>query len=247
MGTELLPLAQQLLFKQESAGPIFSRVLSTTEHIRLARAFYHLELYGHLFHKLDIPQEEHVRFLQALRDFELDEFLCVASYLLSRLRNYEDKMEGAGLEVVGSERANDHWCFGENVNCIWIDPWEDRALASGLGALKKLLTADSVKSRQAAVGRIDDLQWTTLSSCLIEMAQGHQSNIYSPISMIDSYREAESRNLSWALQLDGRKRKEAGFWAKHDRCFALGFSRRRGCAIWDEDRLEAIRDRTPNG
>lgn len=69
-------------------------VLSETEHSRLARAFYHMELYGDLFYEREAfhdsisPEGQPTLFLQRLRDWELEELLCVRSYLLERLTDY---------------------------------------------------------------------------------------------------------------------------------------------------------------
>lgn len=73
--------------------------LSRTEYSRLARAFYHLELYGGLFYTSDSRQDDITAaeqsgfFLQRLRDWEQEEFLCVRNYLTERLTNYLNRVE----------------------------------------------------------------------------------------------------------------------------------------------------------
>ena len=73
--------------------------LSQIEYSRLARAIYHLELYGSLFNtsgsrRDDITViEQSSLFLQRLRDWELEEFLCVRNYFLEKLTDYLDQVE----------------------------------------------------------------------------------------------------------------------------------------------------------
>ena len=68
--------------------------LSQLEYGRLARAFYHLELYSHIeaSHKMAMLSQSWT-FIQSLRDWELEELLCVRSYMMERLIDYLNKFE----------------------------------------------------------------------------------------------------------------------------------------------------------
>jgi hypothetical protein len=73
--------------------------ISGIEHHRLARALYHLELYGILFHdpvftdNIITVEEQSSLFLAKLLDWELEELLCVREYLFDGLSNYLNQVE----------------------------------------------------------------------------------------------------------------------------------------------------------
>ena len=68
--------------------------LSQLEYGRLARAFYHLELYSYVkaYSKRDMLMASWT-FMQSLRDWELEELLCVRSYLMEGLLAFLNKFE----------------------------------------------------------------------------------------------------------------------------------------------------------
>lgn len=94
--TSIHPQTQSL--SHESSSPELN--LSHVEYARLARAFYHLDLYENLFHGLgtsalsqnfyQIPERATI-FLQRLQDWELEELLCVRSYMIERVKDFLNK------------------------------------------------------------------------------------------------------------------------------------------------------------
>lgn len=73
--------------------------LSQIEYSRLARAFYHLELWSHRYDrprshgKNDVFLEQSTVFLQSLKDWELEGLLCVRNYFPERLKDYLNQLE----------------------------------------------------------------------------------------------------------------------------------------------------------
>ncbi|MCJ1252805.1 hypothetical protein MMC24_000611 [Lignoscripta atroalba] len=88
---------------QESATTPVSRAghlpLSTVEEGRIQRAFYHLELYAHLFfikpnENEELSAVEQARlFLAEFPSWQIDELACVSDYLLRRLGAVFDEVE----------------------------------------------------------------------------------------------------------------------------------------------------------
>ena len=68
--------------------------LSQLEYGRLARAFYHLELYSYIeaCHKMEMVTKSWT-FVQGLRAWDLEELLCVRSFMMERLIDYLNKFE----------------------------------------------------------------------------------------------------------------------------------------------------------
>lgn len=74
--------------------------LSQLEYSRLARAFYHLEIYSYIegFSKMGMLSESWT-FMKNLRDWELEELLCVRSYMMESLIDYLNKFEDDFMKV----------------------------------------------------------------------------------------------------------------------------------------------------
>lgn len=77
---------------------------STTEYVRLARAFYRIELYEILFREprrsvLEIPAIDQCNFfLRRLKSWELGELLCVRDYLKTKLQVFWNQLEDYALD-----------------------------------------------------------------------------------------------------------------------------------------------------
>lgn len=74
--------------------------LSQLEYSRLARAFYHLEIYSYIegFSKMGMLSESWT-FMQSLREWEVEELLCVRSYMMESLIDYLNKFEEDFMKV----------------------------------------------------------------------------------------------------------------------------------------------------
>lgn len=92
--------------------------LSQVEYARLARAFYNLEMYGNLFHESRLASfranvamflGRATTFLQSLQDWELEELLCVRSYMMERLKDYLNKFEDDFMEYFLKNRPYIIW------------------------------------------------------------------------------------------------------------------------------------------
>ncbi len=161
--------------------------LSQTEYSRLARAFYDLELYGGLFYTSDSRQDDITAaeqsgfFLQRLRDWELEEFLCVRNYLTERLTNYLNQVEDDFMrrhledephmiETAGpANRWNqEDWFFSDDGHGQFQEEWLEGCLTRGLRTLRVMLTADTSEDRFDALGSTD-LPRNTLSQALSTM------------------------------------------------------------------------------
>lgn len=86
--------------------------LSRTEHSRIARAFYNLELYGNLFSTPppgvsvhENPSSLSGLFLLRFRDWELEEMLCVRQYLSGRLSEYIRQVEDDFMESYAADEG----------------------------------------------------------------------------------------------------------------------------------------------
>lgn len=205
--------------------------LSRTEYSRLARAFYHLELYGGLFYTSDSRQDDITAaeqsgfFLQRLRDWEQEEFLCVRNYLTERLTNYLNRVEDDFMrrhledephmiETAGpAKRWNqEDWFFSDDDHGQLQEEWLEGCLTRGLRTLRVMLTADTSEDRFDALGSTD-LPRNTLSQVLSTM----------PVFQDRPRREWAIMNYNnLELYNDLEKYNEAWLWATkrkgHPRC-----------------------------
>lgn len=140
--------------------------LSEVEHFRLARAFYYLELFAQLFlapsgslQMNDPLSGQATSFLEHLRDFELEELLCVKSYLTDKLIVYLNQMEDEFVQEYMRQELykvepNDATCRWELDDWFFsmdgrhdILYWLEDVLTSGLGPLKLMVSADTMDDR----------------------------------------------------------------------------------------------------
>lgn len=159
-------------------------VLSQTEYSRLARAFYLLELYGGLFYTSDsrgddiTVVEQSSLFLQRLRGWELEEFLCIRNCLIERLTDYLNQVEDDFMQdfledvphivetTSSSNRANiEDWFFSDDGHGQLQEEWLEGCLTRDLSTLRAMLTADTPEDRFDALGSTNSPP-TTLSEAL---------------------------------------------------------------------------------
>jgi len=146
------------------------------EHHRLARSFYHLELYGTLFYDPEIAedvitvQEQSSLFLAKLLDWELEEFLCIREYLLNCLSSYLDQVEedflkdyfenGPPTDIVNNpydvrfNHGDEYWYFfsmdGQSARIQYR--WMEGSLTRGLKTLQEILESHTANERYDSLG-----------------------------------------------------------------------------------------------
>ena len=234
--------------------------LSQTEYSRLARAFYLLELYGGLFYTSDSREdditvvEQSSLFLQRLRDWELEEFLCIRNYLMERLTGYlnqvEDDFMQDFLENVphiietkssSSRWNNDDWFFSDDGRGQLQEEWLEGCLTRGLSTLRAMLTADTPEDRFDALGSTDRPR-NTLSQALNTMPtyQGRHRVEWPSMSCrdIEFHDNVEEHNGAWLWATKSNRHPRSSTNYANDR--VIEGSRRWGYVIWDHKRLEGL-------
>lgn len=230
-------------------------VLSPTEHFRLSRAFYLLELFGQLFFAASPSSENNpsvfeqaTPFLEHLRDFELEELLCVRSYLLDKLIGYLSQVEDEFMHEYMEREL--YKIEPDDASCRWehddrffsmdghhdLQNWLEDCLTAGLDSIRAMVTADTMDDRFYNLRNTFFPQgiWITALNTM---------PIY-PDSQIQQPREIESLgkgfsddvdrgNAGWLRALSyGYHPRESSDYADN-----LSSSRRWGYAIWDYNRL----------
>lgn len=134
--------------------------LSRTEYLRLSRAFYLIELHGELFfagepYDQRVPAADQARlFLNSFKDWELEEFLCVRKYLISKLRVFLDRVEDRTFADIlhddpdfttsislGNIFFDSDWFFSDNAHPWGAKLWLESCVTRGLTAIKSMLEA----------------------------------------------------------------------------------------------------------
>ena len=136
--------------------------LSQLEYSRLARAFYHLELYGSYIYKGHSQVHNQTTgilvraFLQNLSGWELEELLCVRSYMIERLTGFLNKFEEDFMDLYVKEKKpkilrywlTDSFLHNEDSQSGWIEG----CLARGLEYLSALFDfAGGLKHKRVAI------------------------------------------------------------------------------------------------
>ena len=249
--------------QDEGTSPKLVRALSKTEYSRLARAFYHLELFSSLFFRLyeddeDYPsvigRQSHI-FLQSLQDWELEELLCVRDYLIERLTEYLNQVEEDFIQRFLKEEphiiepkgptsrwSNVDWFFSNSAHGAVQLQWLHGCLSRGLENIRVMLTADSSE------GRFDALGDTSLPQITLLYALNSISNEVYPWTKwccgkrcknAEGNDDAEKHNAawSWAVKGQGHPRSSSNYQNPY------GFTglRRWGYMIWDYERLQSLK------
>lgn len=167
---------QTSLSLESSSSPEF--ILSQLEYARLARAFYNLDLYGNLFNDLvtswlswlqagPAVSKRAMKFLQSLRDWELDELLCVQSYMIERLKVFLNKFDDGFMEAFLKEKPYIVWPAGLTQRTTQLDllseesyqrlqpEWMEGCLTRGLEKLLAIFSTDTLLGKFNLLGEID--------------------------------------------------------------------------------------------
>ena len=234
--------------------------LSQLEYGRLARAFYHLELYSYVkaYSKRDMLMASWT-FMQSLRDWELEELLCVRSYLMEGLLAFLNKFEEDFMKAYLKDKPCVLW-FSENTGTLnwryklffdvdndnrfrWsedenqAEKWIESCLARGLKSLWAVFSADKLPDRFNALDHIDrHYHWISYA---LANARSH------PKEEVTAQIEGSSEN---EIYNNIEQPNEAWFWASESKvrrsklcvgCDTNDFQRW-GYVIWDHARLERL-------
>lgn len=269
----LYPETQSTLPSQKC--PDTHLTLSQVEYTRLARAFYHLDLYGNLFHDLDTSRLQFRRiisahtkrgthFLESLQDWELEELLCVRSYMMERLKDFLNKLDDDFMEAFQKEMPLISWqlqeppgSWGDAMPSLlcdqgyeWLqDPWIESCLTRGIEKLSTMFSTDkdTIQAKFRILGERDNLG-KYMTSAIREMSSCTERELAAKMKKLPEigyYDNIEQPNEAW-------------FWAMkfsgHPRiCIPRDFRKRWvteaydihplecwGYVIWDHDRLDRL-------
>jgi hypothetical protein len=242
---------------QASTGPETFAMLSDTEHTRIARAFYLLELYGQLFYDTEprsnnlTASEVSTLLLQRLRDWELEEFLCIRSYMVEKLEQFfnqvqDDYMQSIINDGPGMVKGSQHWdsddWFFSTDGRVMQELWQEACLTRGLGELKAMFSANTSEQRLDAIGD-EDYPYMKLGQALKDLPSPRVTG-----------RSCWPLWLEWLsddarFHDDAEVNNEGWLWATmsrgHPRLFdhndeAWEELRRIGYTMWDQQRLKAL-------
>ncbi len=231
--------------------------LSQLEYSRLARAFYNLEVYSNLFYDLelvspwtffiDTSMKRAIAFLQSLRDWELEELLCVRSYLEGELLDFLNKFENDFMEAYLKDKPYIIWPsldapvlnsnLRQNIH-LFIDgrmqsDWIESRLTRGIETLSAIFLADTLPAKLGAL-RYDyspalDMRIVLQPHPEWEVAEKMKS---SQIGFCDDIKQPNEAWF-WAMKFCGRPRIFTRPCDINDfRCW--------GYAIWDNVRLDRL-------
>lgn len=244
-------------YLEKESDPKPSPELSRTEHFRLVRAFYYLELYGQLFcttigilESGPSERQQWTHFLQQLRDFELEELLCIRRYLIDKLMIYLGQIEDDFVNEYMDEQLymeepqkpqsrweDDDWFFSSDGH-IEIPDWLEDCLTVGLGELKTMFTTDTVDDRFYSLRCSFQPQgnWRKALNAMPRYTQEHgKIKNQEPPVQTDFRDDVDKGSLGWfwLLNEEGHPRQSSNY--AHNNF--LEASRRWGYVIWDHNRL----------
>lgn len=166
-----LPSLQESDDHPEQKGKLY---ISQVEYARLGRAFYRLDLFAGVAYDIDTRNmnfnetytailERSVPFLESLPVWELDELLCVRSYIFEGLKNFLNQFDDDLMEVFLNTAPLIDWqaensdviepvnkvlaiLFSDKGYRLLQEPWLEMCLGRGLESLSKLLLPSSSSS-----------------------------------------------------------------------------------------------------
>lgn len=232
--------------------------IAKSEHARLARAFYLMELFGHLFYRPTSPEDEitsaeqSTLFLQCLRDWELEEFLCVRSYLKEKLTNYlnqvEDDLMQEFLEdgpcILEPNNYNDRWeeedfFFSDVAHNSLQDIWIENCLTRGLRTLKAMFTAEAPEDRFEVLGHTHYVT-NHITRALSTMPGYPYQPRHELLELVENYNclhDIERPNEGWWWSMIGGHPRNCMDYANDPSLEGL---RRTGYMIWGRERLQSL-------
>ena len=247
--------------------------LSRSEYFRLARALYHIEIYSMIFQnqklaRAQYPPYYHSRiFLQSLDDWELEEFLCIRSYLVERVASYLDQVEDDYMQVylddepyiietrgADSRWETEDWFFSSASHGLIQEGWLESCLIRGLKVLRTMLTAEKAENRMYTLGDtdfIEDPLGLALNALPVRPSwEITKRNKLQPRCHYDKEEGKDGRRSQKDSDVEAcchpnKAWKWSMKYQEHPRCSSnyaydefLEGHRRWGYLIWDRERLE---------
>ena len=230
--------------------------LSVVERSRLARALYYLELYGQLFYTPERPEnqitvvEQATMFLERLKDWELEEFLCIRTYLIEKLTVFLNQVEDDFLEEFideGPSLANGHYQRWDNDDMFFSTTchgamqrnWIEGCLTRGLAELKEMFIASTSEERLDAIGD-EGYPRMGLRQALKEISDhprrarsSWEMELNSDAAFHDDV-ETYNAGCLWAMRCLGQPRHANPYDREFDTLRRIGYS------IWDHERLARL-------
>lgn len=238
--------------------------LSQVEYVRLARAFYNLELYGNLFHDLDTSTPRRAttaylgratNFLQSLQDWELEELLCVRSYMMERIKDYLNKFEDDFMEAFLKDKPYITWPSDNesgwtsrsgllsDQGYLWLqDPWIEGCLTRGLETLLEIFSANTLPEKFRVLGeRVTLGKYMSKALNIMPTCSGWElaEKMKPPQIWFHDNIEQPNEAWFWAMKFRGhsrtyhRKIRDTDGWDYSDlECW--------GYVIWDHERLRRL-------
>ena len=242
--------------------------LSQIEYARLARAIYHLDLFGNLPYNVDKKRlssyEVHnailgrsVTFLQSLQEWELEELLCVRSYMIERLKDYLNQIEDDFMKaylkntpyiiwppVNSASQWNGRAKFFSDVGYDWSqEPWIENCLSRGLENLSKMLSASTLQDKfhlpgdwglPSANNSLSPFMSNALQTIRVHSEWRLPAEMKFPELCFHDNIEKPNKAWSWAMKFCVSRTYRT--WPGVDNHDLEGW----GYVIWDHERLERL-------
>lgn len=229
--------------------------LSQLEYARLARAFYNLDLYGNSSDDNDIVP----CFLHRLQDWELEELLCVRSFLMERLKDFLNKFDDDFMEAFLKDMPHIIWppektpvWFSEigllsNRGRPWLqDSWIEGYLTRGLKTLSAIFSTDTLPDKFRVFENRRRIGYLTTQAYIfqalndIPIPSEQELAAKMKSAEIGFYDDLEEPNEAWfwAMKVGGHPRNQskgvpcAGWDTNNLQCW--------GYVIWDHERLKRL-------
>ena len=233
--------------------------LSQLEYARLARAFYNLNRYGNPSYEDD--GDDWPNFLNKLRDWELEELLCVRSFLIEGLIGYLNEFDNDFMEAFSKDMPRITW--PPKKLAIWNSeigflcslgydalqrPWVERCLTRRFPTLSAMFSTNTLQGKfrvfqQLPIRRLGGITRSqNISEALGDIRSPSEQELAammkSPgIGFCDNL-EQPNEAWFWAMKARGNPRSNTGITAlagrdNHDlECW--------GYVIWDNERLKRL-------
>jgi hypothetical protein len=234
--------------------------LPESERSRLARAFYHFELFGNLFYQPTSPEDDITLREQAdlfsshLEDWELEELLCVRTYFIDKLVVYLDQVERDVLEDYIKEGPPEifdvydiRWDNEENWLFFSVDRslqeiWVEGCLTRGLPVLKGMFDAKLPDERFAALGDTDPPRprttFTGVLSALPQIRGPGEEDLREYDARIADIDTIDNHNAAWLWLWKNRRVRPQNYFRPTNHL--LEGLRRCGWVIWSRSTLDSL-------
>lgn len=197
--------------------------LSQLEYARLARAFYNLNRYGNPSYEDD--GDDWSNFLNKLRDWELEELLCVRSFLIERLIGYLNEFDNDFMEAFSKDMPHITW--PPKKFAIWNSeigflcplgydalqrPWIERCLTRQFPTLSAMFSTNTLQGKfrvfqQLLIRRLGDITRSeNISEALGDIRPPSEQELAAMMKSpgIGFYDNLEQPNEAWFWAMKAR-------------------------------------------